>query len=485
MMAAGSLSAEDVWRRIRLALNANNVTLAKQLNEHVLALGKLNEKALDTAYTTPQRYLERNGQQLGSRASRELVIFALIRLARSDAAAAADHLKGIAPNLPAKDAAYSWGQIAYYGALSHNPNVLSWYDKASQTTLSDNQIAWRIRSALRMQNWPDVLASIDQLSATEQRESSWQYWKARALKATGKAEEAKDIFLPLSRETHFYGLLAGEELGPTLSNPTVIWKPGEQDIANIRQVPGIRRALVLYELQMNTEALREWSMVTRSFDDRQLLSAAEVASKAGLIDRAIFTADRTKELHDYSLRFPTPFRDALKANAIKYQLDEAWVYGLIRQESRFITEAHSSAGAVGLMQVMPATARWIAKKLGIKNLRDTQISDVKTNIALGTFYMRNVLDSLGHPVLATAGYNAGPGRARRWRGPTPLEGAIYTESIPLTETRDYVKKVMTNATLYALQLGLTPHPLKERLGVIGGQISTTPEDSNLEPATGS
>src|SRR5262249_41725401 len=151
--------------------------------------------------------------------------------------------------------------------------------------------------------WPEVLTSINKLSDIEQQQSSWRYWKARALKATGKTAEAVDILLPLSHETNFYGILAGEDLGPTLSNPTVLWKPGEQDVANIRQIRGIRGAFYLNRLQMNVEALREWVMATRDFDDRQLLTAAEVASRASWIDRAIATSDRTRELHDYSLRF--------------------------------------------------------------------------------------------------------------------------------------------------------------------------------------
>jgi soluble lytic murein transglycosylase len=157
----------------------------------------------------------------------------------------------------------------------------------------------------------------------------------------------------------------------------------------------------------------------------------------------------------------------MKGYVAQLQLDEAWVYGLIRQESRFIPDVKSSAGAGGLMQLMPATARWVARKIGLKEWQGSQVTQVETNINLGTWYLKHVLDTLdNHPVLASAAYNAGPGRARAWRAEGPMEAAIYTESIPFNETRDYVKKVMSNASYYSQQFGHTLVSLKDRIGVI-------------------
>ena len=149
------------------------------------------------------------------------------------------------------------------------------------------------------------------------------------------------------------------------------------------------------------------------------------------------------------------------------ELEESWVLGLVRQESRFITNAKSTAGAAGLMQLMPATAQWVARKMGMKDFSLARVHDVDVNTALGTFYLRTVLNELdGHPVLAAAAYNAGPGRARRWRDAKPIEGAIYAESIPFNETRDYVKKVMSNTMYYSAVLGGQTASLKERLGMV-------------------
>ena len=162
-------------------------------------------------------------------------------------------------------------------------------------------------------------------------------------------------------------------------------------------------------------------------------------------------------------------------------LDEAWVFGLVRQESRFISEARSGAGAAGLMQIMPRTAKFIAQKIGLRNFRSKSVTDVETNVNLGTGYMKLVLDQLGHPVLASAAYNAGPGRARRWRDARPLEGAIYAETIPFAETRDYVKKVMANSVFYAALLDQPIVPIKSRLGTIPARdAGESIEDEDLE-----
>ena len=226
--------------------------------------------------------------------------------------------------------------------------------------------------------------------------------------------------------------------------------------------------------------MREWLYAIRDFDDARLLAAAELALRAEVYDRAINTADRTKRLHNFALRYPVPFHQVFREYARSQGLDEAWVLGLVRQESRFIAEARSSAGAAGLMQVMPHTARHVARKIGMRNYRSRRVMEVETNVTLGTGYMKLVLDQLGHPVIASAAYNAGPNRARRWRdAERPLEGAIFAETIPFGETRDYVKKVTANAVFYAAVLQNKLTPIKARLGIIAAANGAETLDEEL------
>jgi soluble lytic murein transglycosylase len=242
-----------------------------------------------------------------------------------------------------------------------------------------------------------------------------------------------------------------------------------------RANPGLSRALELIRLGLRSEGVDEWIFSIRSFDDHQLLAASQVALLEGLYDRAIHTADRTMRSHNYALRYPVPYQEVFSEYSKSQGLDEAWVYGLVRQESRFIMEARSAAGAAGLMQVMPHTARFVAAKIGMRGYRPKNVTEVKTNIAMGTGYMKIVLDQLGgQPVMASAAYNAGPNRARRWRDARPLEGAIYTETIPYAETREYVKRVMANSVFYAALLHDKPLPIKARLGVIPARNGAEP-----------
>jgi len=224
-----------------------------------------------------------------------------------------------------------------------------------------------------------------------------------------------------------------------------------------------QRALILAAVTVSLGLSSAFAQLS-ALDDSMVLR--ELARRNAVYDRAIHTADRTSRLHNFTLRYPMPYQDVFRSYASTHGVDEAWVLGLVRQESRFITDARSAVGAAGLMQVMPGTARYVASRIGMRNYRPKSVTEIETNVTLGTAYLKLVMEQLGHPVLASAAYNAGPSRARRWRDEKPLEGAVYIESIPFSETRDYVKKVMANAIYYAAVLEKKPIPLKARLGVI-------------------
>jgi peptidoglycan lytic transglycosylase len=226
---------------------------------------------------------------------------------------------------------------------------------------------------------------------------------------------------------------------------------------------------------MRAESRREWIVAVTSFDDEGLLLAADYARRVGLYDRAINTAERTSLRHDYTVRYMTPWRSEFGAAARDQGIDEELLYAIARQESRFAPDIVSSAGAVGLMQLMPGTARWVAKQLARSDYTATRISQVDLNTQFGAYYFKYWHERLDRmPALAAAAYNAGPSRAQSWRPTTTsLEGAIWVETIPFNETRDYVKKVLTNAMFYQARLGLNHVALKDRLGVVKPRGSST------------
>jgi len=291
----------------------------------------------------------------------------------------------------------------------------------------------------------------------------------------GSREAAELQYARIADRYEFYGKLAAEELGRPIVLPPRAAPASAEELKAIAANEGFRRALKFYQLGLRIDGHREWNWQMgvanggARMTDRQMLAAAEFARSSGIIDRMISTSERTREEFDFTQRFPAPYRDQLEEHARSAGLEPTWVYGLIRQESRFIEDIRSSAGASGLMQLMPATARWVARKVGMSDYSPARVTEVDVNLRLGTSYLKLVLDDLdGHPALATAAYNAGPGRPRAWRSSLarPVEGAIFAETIPFNETRDYVKKVMSNSVYYAMLFDDRAQSLKARLGTI-------------------
>jgi soluble lytic murein transglycosylase len=482
LMANGRLDGDDLWLRMRRLLEANKLREAKRFARY-MPLGQApSPKTLDTVTDKPARYLAKQpGNFAATRLGREMALFAVGRMARSDPAAAATQWQDIEAHFAPGERAYAWGQLGWQAALRHMPEASAWYARAAQAPiqLTDEQLAWKVRAALRERNWETVRDTIEHMPPPLAADPTWVYWDARALAAQGRQEEAKALYQKIGGRPNFYSNLADEELGRSITLPAKAEAPTPEELAQAAANPGLRRALALMRFDIRIEGVREWNWTVRSMEDRQLLAAAEFARRMDVFDRAISTADRTQAQHDYGLRYLAPFREFVDPKARELALDSGWIYGLMRQESRFIATAKSGVGAKGLMQLMPATAKWVARKIGFAGFHANRVAEMDTNVTLGTHYLKMVLDSLdNHPVLASAAYNAGPGRARRWRADRPLEGAIYAETIPFNETRDYVKKVMSNSIYYAALFDERPQSLKSRLGIVRakGSGDATAED---------
>jgi soluble lytic murein transglycosylase len=251
----------------------------------------------------------------------------------------------------------------------------------------------------------------------------------------------------------YHGQLALEDLGQRLTLPAAPAPVQPAEAQAARQTPGLQRALALIALGLRSEGVREWNFTLRGLGDRELLAAAAWGCEREVWDRCINTSERSREQVAIAQRYPTPLAATVLAKTREVGVDPAYVYGLIRQESRFVLDARSSVGASGLMQLMPATARWTARRAGLVNFQPGQVNDIDTNVLLGTSYLKYALDDFdGAQALAAAAYNAGPNRPRRWREGPLLETPIWVENIPFNETRDYVKKVLANASVYSAVL---------------------------------
>lgn len=479
----------DLWRKARLATDANRPKAARDAVD--IEAPRLSEQ-VTLIFSDPARYLDKRLVAV-TRNRKELAVLALIRLAASDPDQAAELLdKRWGLMLTAEEKNWTWGVIGKQATQKLQDNASGYFAKVQKPSdLSDELLGFKVRAALRAGQWRQVLAATEAMSPEALRDPAWTYWRARALLATaehdGQRMQAQELLRGMASVRGFYEQLALEELGQriTVPAPPPPLTPLEkgQAFAN----PGLQRALYAIGLGLRPEGNREWNYTTNlhtpgGMNDRELLAAADLACQRQVWDRCINTSERTKGVIDFEQRFPMPLRETVIRHAQGIGLDPAYVYGLIRQESRFIMDARSHVGASGLMQVMPATAKWTARKIGLTDFRPEQITDKDTNVAIGTAYLKLVLDDFaGSMPLAAAAYNAGPSRPRRWRNGPVLEAAIWAENIPFQETRDYVKKVLSNTTNYAAIITGQAQSLKARLGQVGPRSANAPAENNDLP----
>ncbi|AMD45007.1 lytic transglycosylase domain-containing protein [Bordetella holmesii] len=468
LVADRILGWDELLPPLRDAIESNRTTDARKLVQYLFE--PRDVKTFDLMMRDPMKWLVRQGKTPVGRNEKELVALALARLARSDISVADSYLeREWARHLPRSHLAWVRGQYALVAATALDPRAYDWYREAGHIRMTDNNHAWKVRSALRQQrvDWKWVVASIDEMSPAQRNEEVWVYWKARGQAAQGHAAEARRAYARIADQFNFYGQLATEELGQRIQVPQQAAPVTDAEIRAARANPALVRAIHMFRLGWRAEAVPEWNFALRGMSDRQLLAAAELARAERIYDRVVNTSERTEREFDFLQRYIAPFEGRVSAKARALDVDPAWVYGLIRQESRFIMDARSHVGASGLMQLMPSTAKWVAGKIGMTDFTPASVNDFDVNTELGTQYLNIVLRDLdGSQMLASAGYNAGPGRPRNWRATftCPVEGAVFAETIPFTETRLYVKHVMSNAVYYAAMFTGQPQSLKERLG---------------------
>ncbi|MFH3825575.1 lytic transglycosylase domain-containing protein [Acinetobacter pittii] len=477
MLSSPLMSAQDkqqrLWVQLRSGLSGQALATAQTLGLN-LSLAQLNQ-----IQANPLNYLWSAPKT--NDADYAYLIFALGRLANNDLSNAFSNVQRVAQGTPQNVQKYLYRTVAYIGGTTvmknnFNREVLQYFDASYGYPLSPEEAEIYARQAIRFGAWENLIRAIDSMTVTQKQEDRWQYWLARASEQRGDSASkatAQQIYRKLAQAgDDYHNLLAKDRLGERYNHQPYDDQPTASDLRRLDQNIHFNRAFTLRRINANpTYTNREWNWAVRQaylqHDDGLLLAAAKRAHDMGWYDRAIYAADRTTNKHNDTYRYVTPHKTNVVSHSYNAGIDPAWAYGLMRQESRFVTSARSHVGAGGLMQIMPDTAKLIARQMG-ETYNPAALNEMNTNIRYGTFYLSMIQGQLSNnPVLATAGYNAGPNRARRWQPDyQSISADQYTETIPLLETRDYVKHVMTNATHYGVILGQGAQSLSQRMKVI-------------------
>lgn len=486
LLAAGKISQQQLWLRLRRFFEDEQFKTALSFAPS-LPVGAW--QGIDAAAHNPLRLVLNDARQGVPRDAmqRQFLVLALLRLGQQDPQQTMRLLLGSFTALPTADRAAIAYRAARSGALQLSPNAALWFAQARhidpEYRPAGSTLEWMVRAALRAHDWKLVEQASRQFTGADAQRPDWTYWHAMAQRELGHPIEAQALFAQVANPWTYYGQLATEALGMKISLPASLPTPPARKVLEQVRQAGFQRALALFQLNLYTPAVREWNFTLRGLSNEQLQAAAQVACDRQVWLLCINTSERVKGGVDWSQRYAMPYRDAIGAAAKSTGVNEAFLFGLIRQESRFIAGIRSWVGANGLMQLMPATARWVANKIGMGDYAPDRIAHVNTNVTLGSAYLDMLLQRFdGSEALAAAGYNAGPGRPARWRNmglpdQPDLSGAIFTENIPIPETRDYVKHVLANATVYAALLTGQPQSLKSRLGQVGPQAQ---QQANVE-----
>ncbi len=451
----GVLTPELRWQRIGLAMANNRLSLARYLAKKLPSRDQADFKRWIQMHRHPKATLAQATHWPNTPRNREIILHGLRRYSRDDTPAAwhwwhRDFKQKFDFSDPQiRDLE---NRLILRAAWRHLPDAYEWFQIMPDELLNDEAREWRVRTAMRAGDWTQTLAYIGMLPEKSQQSEQWQYWRARALGELGHKTQAAKLYQTLASNTSYYGFLAADRIGAeyTFTNEPVIDEAAYQKVKSLENTPAFQRIRALYDLGREAAAYSEWRFEIDKMSTAQKRVAARLAHDWGWHFTAIVTTAQANHYADLDLRFPLLYLDDIMREAGKHSVRPALVYGVIRRESAFKPTAVSPDGAMGLMQVMPATARMLTRKLGLKRVKRSALKDPELNIRLGVTYLRQVLDEYdGNEILATASYNAGPRRVRQWlpeSGELPAD--IWVDSITFDETRNYVKAVNFYSTIF-------------------------------------
>jgi soluble lytic murein transglycosylase len=465
---------ELLWERISLVMKNGRIGLASALAKRLEPADRVWFARWKIMHKKPAQTLAQF-EKPDLHIARQILLHGIKRLARKKFEEANDYWNSFQRRY-----AFSIQQIgemqrdlALASVKHKHPKALKLLTAVNKDYLNDKVSKTRFKLALRQQNWQAVADFITELSEKEQSRLKMRYWLARALEKTEKFSIAQRIYKALAKERDYYGFIAADHIGTThqMQHRSIEYTQAEaNDLMRNISIAGAREFYNLSKRPNSKSewllnARREWHYATTRLPRNQQAITAALAHRWGWHDRALMTAAKAGYYDDLDVRFPLAFYEPLAAAAENQGVDLSWVYGIVRQESAYMNNVRSRAGALGLMQLMPATGRLVAKRIGIKLKRTRDILDINTNVNLGTAYLRQMLDKFdGNYMLATAAYNAGPGRAKRWAAENSCMPAdIWVELIPFNETRKYVRRVLFYTCIFESRLGQKPLQLRIEL----------------------
>ncbi len=472
---AGVLNDDMIWQRIQLAIYASRSRLARHLSKELPAKDrkllqlwlKIRRKPqlLVKAYDLDSKYRPQ--------VVRWIIVDGVRSLARQNALEATRIWTDIRDDYPFQAADHQRVERRLIYKLSQHKNEKAQYLLKELTPEIPNarMHTHYTLSALQDQDWKSALIWMSQLDPVEQQIPRWRYWRARALEAMGHLEEARGLYLLIANDRNYYSFLASDRSGLSYHMENRPVQYNSENLEGLKKVPPLLRAVELFFMKRIVKARREWNFALRQMNKEQLLKASKLAHQLGWYDRAIVTMAQAGYWDDLELRFPLAHQDLILKHAKRQKINPAWAFAIIRQESAFTPDARSHAGAMGLMQLMPRTARQVARSLKIRKPRRNDLINIKTNVRLGVRYLKKVRDKFnGNPVLATAAYNAGGYRVKQWlpeTGSVPAD--LWVEQVPFSETQDYLKRVLVYTIIYETRLGQESETLLKRMVPILGK----------------
>jgi soluble lytic murein transglycosylase len=463
------MTDELIWERITLVMQNGNTGLANYLSKKLEPDNRKWAGRWINMHNNPDKWTK-NPKYDDTPQAREILLHGIKRLARHDIGKAVDRLEQLQQkySFTPGETADIERNLAVRAAIKKHALATRLLDAVHPDLIDDEVFHWRLLTALRTTDWYQLLRWTEGEASSDDIDLRWRYWHARALEETGKLDQARETFKTLANERDYYGFIAADRIGVSYNMNHHPLPENREELDRIAALPAMQRAFELYQLNTVYPARREWHHALNRLTTYQMQIAAALATQWGWYDRAILTMSKAHAYDDLVLRFPVLYQSIIDKYSSKRQLENGWLYGLVRAESAFQEDARSPAGALGLMQVMPKTGSMTARRIGLKKYSKNRLFKAETNVPIGSAYLKQMLgDFNGNMVLATAAYNAGPHRVKSWLPEKGCEEAdIWIEKIPFNETRKYVRRVIYFTTIYDWRLQQEIKPITQRMAAV-------------------